>query len=477
MIKTGDDYFDSKEFHELLATYEESVSTRQPVLLDADELADIADYYHMMDKLEEADAAINLALSLSPGSIAPLTFKINEALADNDIALAEQYFSQITDTDDPDYLYDQVEIMLAKEQYDEAETLLRDQIDCVPTDEFEDYVLDVAGIYLKYELSDKALEWIKLAKDVNDPAYKELLGRIFFSLGRYQESEKLYDELIDDNPFSKRYWHGLTTSQLMNEDYANAVQSSEYAIALDPEDPDGMVFKADGLFELENYEQALEYYDRFLKIVPDNLRAIIRSAICLINMKRVDEGIQRLLKAKEIPTEDRQAAFLLYQELAFAYSDKARSDKELISLSIEYLEQAKPYTDDQSEIDISKGHIYLAHEMTDEAEIHFREAIRTSNDQRLTLLRVIISLYDNHYLKSAHDLFLKYFDVYGEVTDEGYAYMALCCYDLHLHKEFLAYLKEASQRNPRECKLILGFLFPDDLEPKDYYHHYIKNNT
>ena len=36
MQKTGDDYFDSEEFHELLSQYEESVSSGQPIFMDAD---------------------------------------------------------------------------------------------------------------------------------------------------------------------------------------------------------------------------------------------------------------------------------------------------------------------------------------------------------------------------------------------------------------------------------------------------------
>ena len=60
-MKTGDDYFDSEEFRELLAAYEESVSSGQPILMDADELTDIADYYHYIADDERADEAINQA--------------------------------------------------------------------------------------------------------------------------------------------------------------------------------------------------------------------------------------------------------------------------------------------------------------------------------------------------------------------------------------------------------------------------------
>jgi tetratricopeptide (TPR) repeat protein len=77
MKKTGDKYFDSKEFRDLLSEYEQATESGSPVFLDADELAEIADYYQMTGLPDKADKAINLALSLSPGAIAPLSYKIH----------------------------------------------------------------------------------------------------------------------------------------------------------------------------------------------------------------------------------------------------------------------------------------------------------------------------------------------------------------------------------------------------------------
>ena len=45
MKKTGDEYFDSEEFRNILDNYEESAKSGYPLYMDADDLADIADYY------------------------------------------------------------------------------------------------------------------------------------------------------------------------------------------------------------------------------------------------------------------------------------------------------------------------------------------------------------------------------------------------------------------------------------------------
>jgi hypothetical protein len=61
-----------------------------------------------------------------------------------------------------------------------------------------------------------------------------------------------------------------------------------------------------------------------------------------------------------------------------------------------------------------------------------------------------------------------------EDWNEGYSYMALCCRDLGYDQEFLHYLKLAAEKNPKEAKTVFGSLFPDGIEPKDYYD-YISN--
>jgi hypothetical protein len=82
-----------------------------------------------------------------------------------------------------------------------------------------------------------------------------------------------------------------------------------------------------------------------------------------------------------------------------------------------------------------------------------------------------VSLYDNKYVDGAYQMFKKYFVIAPADNTEGYAYMALCCYDLKKNKEFLQYLKTACEVNPKECKLVLRHLFPEDVAPEDYYQY------
>ena len=431
-MKTGDEYFDSQEFCNLLAEYEKAVSTGQPVFMDADELAEIADYYQMSEQPDEAEAAIQLALSLAPGAVAPLTYRIHEALSQGDTKKAWQLLGQIIDKDEPDYIYDRGEILIVEGNTEEADKYFREVFKTVPADEYQDFVMDVANIFADYGLNDKAMEWMERAKYEDTPDFKETMARVLVGLGKYKDSERIFNELIDRHPFSKHYWNALASAQFMNQDYSGSVSSSEYAIAIDPHDPDGLLTKANGLFQLENYDEALKYYQRYVQEVP----------------------------------EDEPAMSHIYMELAFCYSHDHQIDK-----ALEMLDKAG--RDDINKM-VAKGHMLLENDLIEKALDAFQSAFTLSDGDSSVLMSIAVSLYDNRYIKACYAMFGKYFQYVKAIdsdTPNGYAYMALCCYDLGRKEEFLQYLKEAVKRNPDEARLVLGFLFPDDMEPDDYYEY------
>ena len=250
----------------MLDNYEESVKSGHPLFMDADDLADIADYYHSMNEPQQADEAIDYALSLYPNATQPNVFKAREALTEGDIDTARQYVEQIESKDDPDYQYMQAELLIAQDRIDEADEYLRQYFATIPPDEYQDFVMDVSSIYMDYGVNDKAYEWIMRSKGDDSNDFMELMARTLFGLGKYKDSERIFNELLDRNPYSKRYWNALASAQFMNEDFSGSITSSEYAIAIDPEDPEGLLSKANGLYRLGNFEEAIQYYERYEKV-------------------------------------------------------------------------------------------------------------------------------------------------------------------------------------------------------------------
>jgi tetratricopeptide (TPR) repeat protein len=465
-MQYNEDYFNSEDFKELLDSYEAAMQVGEQPFLDADDLVDLADYYNYTGEGDKATATIGHALELYPDATLPNVFKAREALAMGDYLLASHYAEAIGDKDDPDYHYLTAEIMIAKGEVEKADLYLRRYAKSVDEDEWEDFIKDCANLYVDYDINDKAYQWMMRSKGDDSTDFKELMARTLFGLGKYKDSERLFNELIDRNPYSVHYWNALASAQLMDEDYSNAITSSEYAIAIAPNDPDGLASKANGLFRLGNYEGALEYFSRLEKIVPDDDLVLLNEGVCLVNMNRHQEAIPYLERALEVADEESEVLPQIYLELAFCYSSMKQPSK-----ALEMIDVAMEMPGDITDLLVIRGHILLENGMIEQAEETFKEAIRQSDNSPSILLRIIVSLYDNRYVNSSYEMFKKFFSVVNELDPDfnrGHAYMALCCYDLGKNDEFLEYLQKSVEMNPHEAKLVLGFLFPQGMEPSEY---------
>ena len=466
-MQTDDlDYFKSEDFQEILRKYEESVKSEYPVYMDADDLADIADWYQYNGFQEEADEAVNLALQYNPEAVGPLLYKAREAMSHKDFETARDYAERIEAADSLEAFYLRCEILICEGKEEEADLQFRKRMKEVMNDELMDYVYDVANIYSEYNIFDKAFEWVARSQGDDSDEFKELMARTLFGLGKYKDSERIFNELIDHNPYSTRYWNALANAQFMREDYNAAITSSEFAIAIDPDDTESILSKANSLYNLENYETALSYFQKYSEKIDDDEFGYLHQGTCLINLGRFEEAIEVLEEAEEVADDDSQYLPDIYQEMAFAYSEMHEPET-----AIYYLDKTDSLECDHINIEIIKGHVLLANKRQKEAEEAFRTALKRSGNAPRVMLRIIVSLYDNRYVQSAFKLLKNFLSLVDEEWKDGYSYMALCCLDLKKDDDFLFYLKKACEKNPKEARTVLGNYFPKELEPKDYYEY------
>lgn len=465
---TGDDYFDSNEFRDLLKSYEESVRSGVPIFFDTDDLTDIADYYKLIGNNESANKAIENALEIDSGAVLPLIFKIRQALQNYDIKSAKRYFCQITDKDNPDYKFIKAEIFLYQNQIDEADKYLQDYFKEIPNEDNEDFIIDIANLYLEYNQNNKALKWLHLSNRQQDIVIKELTARALFGLGKYKECESLFNELLDINPYSQKYWNALSCTQFMLEDYNGSLTSSEYAIAINPNEGESVLSKANVLFKLENYKEALNYYKRYSEIEPNDEFGELNIGTCLINQGKYTDAIEHLKKSELIASPDSHYLIQIYKELAFALSALKHTEEALSYINkIEVLENQELNHD----FSILKGHIYLENGLREEAQEVFKNVIISSDHSPYVILRVIVSLYDNKYVNTAYTLFKDIYEPSCKNIQEGYSYMTLCCWDLKKWDECLHYLNLAIKVNPNEAKKVLIDLVPNDFNTSEYLIH------
>ncbi len=463
--------FNNEEFQELLHTYETSKNTGEQPFMDVDDLVDIADYYSLNNRDDEAMEVIDYALQLFPYATLPNVFMARNALSQKDIETAKEYLNRIEEKGDPDYHYLVAEIMIAEEKIEEADRYLRTYMMNVSVDEYQDYIKDCANLFIDYDISDKAFQWMMRSKGDDSKDFKELMARILAAVGKYKESEKLLNELLELDPYSINYWNALAGIQLQKGDYADALTSSEYAIAINPENIEALIMKANALQHLQNYKEAMKYYHKYVEAVPDDESGYMQLALCEIYLERKEYALPYLKKALSVAKEDSPNLPLIYQNMAFCYSALKQPEK-----AIEIIEKIKDDAISDSEFLIIKGYILLENgELGQVGEI-WQKAISYSKDPVNTILRIVYSMYDNDYVQGAYNMLKNFLDRLPKETDlpsEIYPFMALCCHDLGNKEEFLMNLNIAVQKDPKETKNMLGFLFPPAMDVEDYYDYYM----
>lgn len=470
-MESQNDIFNTKEFLDILSRYENSQKEGREEYFETKELTDIAEYYYSSGRMDDLNAVLDYAIRLHPGAALPLVFRGRIALIDEkDVEKARRCVEQITDCSNLDYHYLKAEIMIADDDVTAADEYLKAQLDTIDEDEEADYILDVSTLFIDYGIADKAAEWLDMSDETTLADYRELKARIAFTNGDYDLSSQLFEQLIDDDPYSGKYWNSLASTQFMDNRINDAITSSEFSIAINPEDFEAVLNKANGLFSLGNFAEAMKFYERYAKLCPKEGAGPLFMGNCLLNMGKAEEALpyyeEALHKLQELNLGTTEAL----QCLAFTYSQLDRVDE-----ALECLDKAMALKDsNKNEVLVIKGHILLEHRRVKEALKEFLEALESSAYSRDIFFRIGISVYDCGYPAVAYRMFKSYMDMRRDDNDdsyEGVAYLAACCKYLNRREDYLKYLRLACEKNPDEVRKILGSEFPMGMEPRDYYDY------
>lgn len=471
-------YFDSNTFRSNLNEYEEAIKKNEPIILEADELTEIAEYYQYIGDNEKALEVCDHAMSLYPGVSEPLLFRSRYALLVNeDSSEAKQYAMQISDKTDLDYYYLIAEIMIVDNHIKSAEKYLEEKM--ADVDITDDYCIDVANLFLDYELYAHAEKWLKRSKDKNSEEYKEIEAQIELNNGNFKESERIYNQLLDKDPYSTPHWNKLATAQFLSNEISDSITSSEFSIAIDPTDVEAYLNKANGLYSLHNYEDALLYYKKVAELAPEEETGNMFQGFAFTALGRNEEAISHLKKALAIADDDSPNIIEIYKQMAYNYGILG----DLPSAN-EYIEKALALEPENKELLILKGHVALMEDNKDESQKLFQEALNVSSstDESVeTMYHIALAYYDNGYVKAAYKLCATLIDKLNKekikpaVWGDLWAYVALCSLRLHDKEHSEMFLNTAIGIDKDKLKAILGEYFPDGLDPKDYYKYYLDN--
>lgn len=312
-MSTDIDYYNSSEFQKNLHEYENAKKTGAPVFLDSDDLTDIAEYYDYLGDIENAMAVIELAICLYPDAIAPPLFKARIALnRESNVGKAEELCEMVEDISDLDYILTKAEIMIADNRVIPAYDFLYQQLGNLAEEEHDMYVAEVANLFVDYGLTGHVSSWLKEANNASLDVFDELKSRILISNREYDEAERYINKLIDKSPYNVTFWNYLSKVQYYNSRFEESLISSEYALAISPDNDEALANKGDALYALGRYCEAMSYYKKLSDFMPHEVNWIIEQIKCLTLLGRLDDAEEYARKAIQMSENPYNNPFIAY---------------------------------------------------------------------------------------------------------------------------------------------------------------------
>jgi tetratricopeptide (TPR) repeat protein len=467
-------FFEDPEFQEVLRKYEEARRSGAPFYMDADDLTDIAEYYMVQEREEQADEAIRIATELHPESVDPQVFLARQQMFHDNLEKAHEICDAIIDQDDSEVRFLKAGLMMREQKSQEASDFLMDCYERMTSDR-ANFLYDCAGVFMDYALWDEAQVFARRLLD-EYPGYRKgpsLMADVLVSKGSYEEAIPLLDKILDDDPYQIGAWNLLAESQGALEQFQEAIESTEYVLAIDENNQRAVITKANCLFHLDQLEEAHSLYKIYLERNPQDSVVYYLDAVCLADLERYEESAAQLTAANEVSSEMSPEQLNIYMQQAFVESRLRHLDRAIAA--IDKARKIAPEDSNDNEYELQLGRIFLENNRASEAGVHFRQALHVSKDRKKTYFRMGVAFADVEFYQLAKGVFEMLQTSYGEsMNADVVPYLAYCYSHLGENEKYLSSLKEAVRCNPQVTKVLFSPTFPG-VSPDEYYLYAFKS--
>lgn len=329
-------YFQDEEFRASLAAYEHMQQTGEETELDSETLTDIAEYYAMNQRMDDANRCIQYALSFYPDSVDPQIFLSRQQMFFGNKEKAWSICKSIADQEDREVIFLQAELHFYFTEPQEAFQLLSRHYNDLPDDEAPEFLFDSIALCMDYGLGEKALKWVlQLRHDFPDyiPAIP-LQAEVHNLRHEYQQAVDLLMPNLPLLAFDTKAWLQLAEAQLWLDNYDEALEATDYLLAISTDNAEGLMMRANIFLDMGQLDEAHSLYMRFLTFFPNDEKANYLDARCLVEQGNYGMAIQRLelLAAKPGST----IIGYIYSHLAYCYAQLGHTEQ-----SLHYRQQAE----------------------------------------------------------------------------------------------------------------------------------------
>ncbi len=350
-----DDLFLNENTDEIIQRYEQFLQGENAGYFDVDELETIAEYFLRKGRTKDSNHALDVGMRLHPLSSELLLKRAKTYLASGDVQKALHILDGQSSGDEYEMQMLKVEAYTRLGRLAEADLLIKHVLEQgeFPLDAI---CLDVAFVFLSQGKYVAALDYVKMGHEHNAQNLDVLfeMAHCYEQLESANEAVETYKKILDVNSFISEAWFNLGQIYFVQKNYTQSLEAYEFCIAIDDKDALAWLQKAHVHFylnnfkesidaclvyneiegenwevdffiaesyeRLQNYTEAIGYYQKVIALMPTNADAYVGAGICMLELDMHQDSLIYFENAIRCAPDEYDA----YVYIAEAYNNLGR---------------------------------------------------------------------------------------------------------------------------------------------------------
>lgn len=243
-----------KEVREQADLLMDALDHNSSIYIDADVVADIADYYAMNGQPQLMQRTVDYGLSIHPDNTDILIQKAYMYLDANQMDKAQQIVWNLGETT-VDVKLLQAYTLFKQGNQEEARALLEELIE----ENDPEIAYQLANILLDFGEPERAYETLtRLIPDSKEPDYLEILAACDKDMGRIHEAIEGYNLVLNIQPYNTRVWRELAECYYETAAYSQCINACEFGLVADPYNVEITLIEGYCFIQLKNFKKAYE---------------------------------------------------------------------------------------------------------------------------------------------------------------------------------------------------------------------------
>lgn len=320
--------------NELIERFEQMLDNREQVYFEPDDLYEIISFYLDVGDSEYSKKALSYAFTLYPDHTDFKVKQIEYFLSLTQLKKAAELIQELKGltSEDLDYLLVVARYWGIKGMPKKAIEFYKLALDL--DDDEKDFIYNcIANEYLNLNEVSLALYHFKQAllfNSENDYSFYSII-QCYSELHAVKDSIQFLQQFIDENPYAEAAWAQLGVQYLGIGDYTNALEAFDYVTVINPGSIAGHTQKGLCLERLKRYAEAISVYEEALALDDSAAYTYLRIGKCYTKLEKFSKALKAFHQSiKDDPQLDKAwvAAANLYEKLgnydeAIFYLDRA----------------------------------------------------------------------------------------------------------------------------------------------------------